>query len=107
MRKLWIGLAFAWMMVACDEDTMTGDLDVTVSNNVVNVVNIRLFGEVSFNSGHVDSNDAIASAPLLGGKATFNNLNPGNYVVAVDVQPIGHYQAVQVAPGKRAAAFIE
>lgn len=106
MKRFLLGAALLLSMVSCHDEKLTGDIQVRVNATVNNVVNIRLFNSAIFSAGGSSDADALDVQPLLGGVATFSGINPGDYVVAVDVQPRIYYQAVQVKVGQSVTATI-
>ena len=95
-----------FLSVSCKDHDMFGTVEVTVSTpispNQPAGYTIGLFDP----DAYLDSNDALYETPLIGGKAEFKDVNPGNYIVVVESTNNLH-QGVQVRAGKTSSVRID
>ena len=82
IRKIRLLILILFIAISCKDDTQyTGNLVVTGSDRTENSVGLFDIG-VLYN-GQTWPEYALAIKTMTNGRVEFDNLNPGNYVIAI------------------------
>jgi len=94
-----------FLSVSCKDHDMFGTIEVSV--NVTSLPSqTGAYRAGLFDPGaYTDSADALYQTELIGGKAEFKDVNPGNYIVVIEGTNNLH-QGVQVRAGKTSSVKI-